>query len=38
MISLSKPNIGHKIAYENMRHEWEKNEDISDTSPWTLFV
>lgn len=38
MISLEKPNIGHKIAYENMRREWEEHEDISDTSPWTLFV
>lgn len=33
MISLEKPNISHKIAYENMRHEWEKYENISDTSP-----
>lgn len=38
MISLEKPNISHKVAYENMRHEWEKYENISDTSPWTLFV
>lgn len=38
MISLEKPNISHKIAYENMRSEWEKYENISDTSPWVLFV
>ncbi len=38
MITLEKPNISHKIAYEKMRQEWEQYENIFDTSPWTLFA
>lgn len=33
MITLEKPNISHKITYEKMRQEWERDENIFDTSP-----
>ncbi len=33
MITLEKPNLSHKIAYEKMRQEWEQYENIFDTSP-----
>ena len=38
MLKLEKPNLSHKDAYEKMLHTWEQYEDISNTSPATLFA
>jgi len=37
MLILEIPNESHKEMYEDMIHEWSKEDDFDDTSPWALF-
>lgn len=37
MSTLTKPSLLHKFPCEKMLAEWSTLEDVTDSSPWTLF-